>query len=73
MILKSVMEAAEITADGDLVDADRRNVRDGLANLKESDGLLGKIQRTDEGEAIKPCLYVHAQAGEWAILHDPSQ
>ena len=54
MILKNVMEAAGITADGDSVDADRRNVRDGLANLKESDGLLGKIQRTDEGEAIKP-------------------
>ena len=65
MILKSVMEAAGITADGDSVDANRRNVRDGLANLKENEALLGKIQRTDEGEAIKPYLNVHAQAGEW--------
>ena len=73
MILKEVMEAQGITADGDSVDADRRKIRDGLANLKETDGLLGKIQRTDEGEAVKPYLYVHAQAGEWAILHDPSQ
>ena len=73
MILKNVMEAQGITADAASVKADRRKIRDGLANLKETNGLLGKIKRTDEGEAVKPYLYVHAQAGEWAILHNPSQ
>ena len=28
--------------------------------------------REMDGEATKPYLYVHAQDGEWAVLHDPS-
>ncbi len=71
MVLKSVMEAEGVMAKPDSVAADRRKIRDGLARLDETDGLLGKIKRTGEGEALKPYVYVHAQSGEWAVLHEP--
>ena len=34
-------------------------------------GLLGTIKRTDDREAIKPYMYVHAKDGKWAVLHNP--
>ena len=71
IVLKDVMESQGVMAKPDTVQADRRKIRDGLAALKETDGLLGTIKRTAEGEAIKPYLYVHAQSGEWAVLHNP--
>ncbi len=71
MVLKDVIETSGVMAKPDTLQADRRKIRDGLAALKETDGLLGKIQRTDEGEAIKPYVYVHAKSGSWAVLHDP--
>ena len=55
----------------DTLAADRRKIRDGLANLKTTKGLLGTIKRTADGEAIKPYVYVHAASGQWAVLHDP--
>ncbi len=73
MILKDVMETQGIMATPDTVQADRRKIHDGLAALKETKGLLGTIKRTEEGEAIKPYLYVHAQSGQWAVLHDPQK
>ncbi len=72
MILKDVIEQVGIQATADSVAADRRAIRDGLANLKTTRGLLGEIQRTDEGEAVKPYVYVHADDGSWAVLHDPN-
>ena len=70
-VLKGVIESQKVMAKADTLKADRRKIRDGLANLKTTGGLLGKIQRTDEGEAVKPYVYVHAKAGEWAVLHNP--
>jgi branched-chain amino acid transport system substrate-binding protein len=35
-------------------------------------GLLGKVGRTPDREAIKPFLYVHAKGGAWLVLHKPS-
>ena len=72
MILKDVIEGAGIEATADSVAADRRAIRDGLASLKTTKGLLGEIQRTAEGEAVKPYVYVHASDGTWAVLHDPN-
>jgi branched-chain amino acid transport system substrate-binding protein len=46
-------------------------MREGLASLKETMGLLGKVGRA-EREAIKPFLYVHAKGGAWVVLHKPS-
>ena len=71
MILKDVIEQVGIQATEDSVEADRQALRDGLASLKTTKGLLGEIQRTDEGEAVKPYVYVHAADGNWAVLHDP--
>lgn len=70
-ILKDVIEKVGVMGKGDTVQADRRKIRDGLAALKSTGGLIGSIQRTAEGEAVKPYVYVHAQGKEWKILHDP--
>jgi len=47
-------------------------MREGLAGLKETKGLLGKVGRTPDREAIKPFLYVHAKGGNWLVLYKPS-
>ena len=70
-ILKQVMEAEKISGDKSQLQADRRKVRDGLAKLKQTQGLLGVTQRTEDREANKPYLFVHAQKGEWKVLHNP--
>jgi len=71
-ILKQVIEAQKIMAKPDTVAADRVKMRVGLAALKETDGLLGKIGRTPDREAIKPFLFVHAKGGAWTVLHTPA-
>ncbi len=70
-ILKSVIESQKIMAKPDTVAADRAKMRQGLAALKETMGLLGKVGRTADREAIKPFLYVHAKGGNWVVLHTP--
>src|SRR5262245_27991595 len=71
-ILKDVIEQQKIMAKPDTVQADRNKMREGLAALKETNGLLGKVGRTADREAIKPFLYVHAKDGSWLVLHKPS-
>jgi branched-chain amino acid transport system substrate-binding protein len=70
-ILKQVMEAEKVSGDKSQLAADRRKVRDGLAKLKQTQGLLGVTKRTDDREADKPYLFVQAQKGEWKVLHNP--
>jgi branched-chain amino acid transport system substrate-binding protein len=70
-ILKQVMEAEKISGDKAQLQADRRKVRDGLAKLTQTQGLLGVTKRTSDREADKPYLFVHAQKGEWKVLHNP--
>ena len=70
-ILKDVIESQKIMAKPDTVAADRVKMREGLAALKETNGLLGKVGRTADREAIKPYLYVHAKGGNWVVLHTP--
>lgn len=71
MILKEVIEAAEIEGTAESVEEDRRKIRDGLAALTEADGLLGINVRQADGEAVKPFVFVHAQGKGWEVLHDP--
>jgi branched-chain amino acid transport system substrate-binding protein len=71
-ILKDVIEQQKIMARPDTVAADRVKMREGLAALKETKGLLGKVGRTADREAIKPFLYVHAKDGSWRVLFKPS-
>jgi branched-chain amino acid transport system substrate-binding protein len=68
-ILKDVMESAGVT--GKDVQGDRRKIRDGLAKLKTTKGLIGVSKRDAEGEADKPYVFVHANKGEWKVLHNP--
>jgi branched-chain amino acid transport system substrate-binding protein len=72
-ILKDVMEQAKISGNKDpaSIQADRRKIRDGLAALKTTKGLLGTNKRTADREADKPYVFVHAKGGSWQVLHNP--
>ena len=70
-ILKQVMESEKISGNAKDVQADRRKIRDGLAQLKVTKGLLGDTKRTDDREADKPYLFVQAKGGNWVVLHNP--
>lgn len=70
-ILKDVIEAQKVIARPDTVAEDRKKMRSGLAALKTTMGLLGPVGRTDDREAIKPFLFVHAKSNAWKVLHDP--
>jgi branched-chain amino acid transport system substrate-binding protein len=69
-ILKDVMESEKILAKPDTVQADRRKIRDGLAKLTATEGLLGTTKRADR-EAEKPFVFVRAKNGQWAVYHNP--
>jgi len=69
-ILRDVMESEKVLAKPDTVQADRRKIRDGLAKLKTTDGLLGITKREDR-EAEKPYVFVRAKNGQWAVYHNP--
>jgi branched-chain amino acid transport system substrate-binding protein len=71
-ILKQVMEAEKISGDKSQLTVDRRKIRDGLAKLKATDGLIG-ITKREEREAEKPYVFVIATKGEWKVLYDPSK
>jgi branched-chain amino acid transport system substrate-binding protein len=70
-ILKQVMESEKISGDASKLQDDRRKVRDGLAKLKETQGLLGVTQRSADREADKPYLFVHAKDNQWQVLYKP--
>ena len=70
-ILKQVMESEKISGNPKDVQADRRKIRDGLAKLKLTKGLMGDTKRTDDREADKPYLFVQARGGNWTVLHNP--
>ena len=71
-IIKQVVESTGIMAKSDTLAADRRKMRDGLEAMVKVDGLMGEIGRVqDEGESIKPYVFVQAQGGDWAVVHDP--
>lgn len=70
-ILKQVIEAEKISGNKNDVQADRRKIRDGLAKLKTTQGLMGVTKRTDDREADKPYLFVQAKGGNWVVLHNP--
>ena len=71
-IIKQVVEASGIMAKPETLAEDRRKIRDGLEALANVEGLLGEIGRVqDEGESIKPYVFVQAQSGAWNVVHDP--
>jgi len=71
-IVKGVIEATGIMGKADTLQADRRKMRDGLESLENTAGLMGNITRIqDEGEALKPFVFVQARGGNWEVIHDP--
>jgi branched-chain amino acid transport system substrate-binding protein len=72
-IIKEAMEKAGMSGKKDAasIQADRRKLRDALASTKTTKGLLGLNKRTEDREADKPYLFVHAKGGNWTVLHNP--
>ena len=69
--LKEQIERAKIMARPDTIQEDRRKMREALASMRETTGLLGKVVRTDDREADKPFLFVRAEKGAWTVAHTP--
>src|SRR6266545_1161333 len=70
-VLKLVIETSGVEGKPTTVQQDRRRIRDGLAQVKEFQGLLGKVQRTDDRESSKPYVFAQAKNSDWAVLFDP--
>ena len=71
-IIKGVIEKQGIIGKPETLKADRRKMRDGLEALETTSGLMGTVKRVqDEGEALKPFVFVQAQKGKWEVVHDP--
>ena len=70
-VLKDVIERQKIMGKPDTLAADRVKMREGLAGLKQTVGLLGPVNRGADREAIKPFLFVQAKGGEWIVAHKP--
>ncbi|MEJ3636394.1 ABC transporter substrate-binding protein [Pseudomonas sp. KBN10P06128] len=69
--LKKIIEEQKIMGKPDTVAADRQKMRQGLASLKQTQGLLGPVERSADREAIKPFLFVQAKGGAWTVAHKP--
>jgi branched-chain amino acid transport system substrate-binding protein len=70
--LKDLIEKAKIAGKPETVQADRAKMREALASMKETQGLLGKVGRTEDREAVKPFLFVQAHNGAWTVAHKPN-
>lgn len=70
--LKELIEKSKIVGKPETIQADRAKMREALANVKETTGLLGKVGRTDDREAVKPFLFVKADKGAWAVAYKPN-
>ena len=70
-VLKDLIERQKIMGKPDTLAADRIKMREGLAGLKQTAGLLGPVNRGADREAIKPFLFVQAKGGEWTVAHKP--
>lgn len=72
-ILKDVIESQGIVGTAETSEADRNKMREGLAALTTTKGLLGEVSRTPDREAIKPFVFVQAKDGAWEMIHNPGQ
>jgi len=71
-IIKRIIQDTGIIGKPETLKEDRRKMRDGLAALKSTKGLLGIIERTADGEAMKPYFIVQLIGGEWSVVHNPN-
>jgi branched-chain amino acid transport system substrate-binding protein len=71
-IIKGLIEQQGIVGTPETLAVDRRKMRDGLEALETTSGLIGTVDRVqDEGEALKPFVFVQARNGKWEVVHDP--
>lgn len=70
--LKDIIEKQKVMGKPETVQADRQKIREGLAGLKQTQGLLGPVARGEDREAIKPFLFVQAKGGKWTVAHKPA-
>ena len=70
--LKDLIEKKGIVGKPETVQADRVKMREALAALKQTQGLIGPVGRGDDREAIKPFLFVQAKSGQWTVAHRPA-
>ncbi|MBI2468648.1 MAG: ABC transporter substrate-binding protein [Candidatus Rokubacteria bacterium] len=70
-VLKKVIETSGVEAKPTTLQQDRRRVREGLAKVKEFDGLLGKVTRLEDRESVKPYVFAIAKNSDWTVLFDP--
>lgn len=59
---------AKLTGVPDRLAAERTQLRDALAGLKDVEALEGRIAFGPERDAIKPIYVIEARKGEWALL-----
>jgi len=72
MIIKRVIETVGISGNPAKLQQERRKIRNGLEALHTTEGLIGTVKRVqDEGEALKPYVFVQATGGSWKVIHDP--
>ncbi len=69
---KDLIETNKIVGKPETVQADRLKMRDALASLKQTQGLLGPVGRGADREAIKPFLFVQAKSGQWTVAYRPA-
>jgi len=70
--LKDLIEKAKVMGRPETVQADRQKIREALAGLTQTQGLLGPVGRGEDREAIKPFLFVQAKGGQWTVAHKPA-
>jgi branched-chain amino acid transport system substrate-binding protein len=69
--IKETIERDGIVPASTSVQADRRKLRDGLAQTGVIQGLLGRILRRPDRESLKPFVLVQAKEAEWKVVFTP--
>ncbi|WP_319772610.1 ABC transporter substrate-binding protein [Breoghania sp.] len=68
--IKQVIESEGVQGLPETVAQDRERIRVGLQKLRTMNGLLGEIDRTDEGESVKSYVFVEAHPDGWQVVYD---
>ena len=69
--IKEMVERQGIVPTSTSVQADRRKLRDGLAQTGTIRGLLGRILRRPDRESLKPFVLVQVKGAEWKVVFTP--
>jgi branched-chain amino acid transport system substrate-binding protein len=76
-LVKSLIEGLDIQNTPDSLMADRRKLRDAIANVRSFDGMIGPIKINPESDPQKPreaekeLFLLQVKGGQWTVLHSP--